>query len=162
MLIPVKLCWHASPVRAILAPTRTTDPEKIPMQMSFDLHLDLGLEPSIEKITVALKAEGFGILTRIDVHSTFKEKLDADFREYVMLGSCNPKIAWKAFNHDSRVGLLLPCNVTVQAAESGGYDVSIIHPDLLLGAMGFTDDPVFQEIHEEALERLGRVAASLA
>jgi len=132
------------------------------MQMSFDLHLDLGLEPSIDKITTSLKAEGFGILTRIDVHKTFKEKLDADFREYVILGTCNPKIAWKAFNHDSRVGLLLPCNETDEAAESGGYDVSIIHPELLFGTMGVTEDPVFQEIHKEALERLERVAASLA
>ena len=131
------------------------------MQMSFDLHIDLGLEESIDKITAALKVEGFGVLTRIDVHSTFKEKLDADFREYVILGSCNPKIAWKAFNHDDRVGLLLPCNVTVQAADAGGYDVRIIHPDLLLGAMGFDDDPVFQEIHVAALAKLEKVAASL-
>ncbi len=131
------------------------------MQMSFDLHLELGLEESIDQITAALKVEGFGILTRIDVHTTFKQKIDEDFREYVILGSCNPRIAWKAFNHDARVGLLLPCNVTVEAAARGGYDVSIIHPDLLLGAMGFGEDPVFAAIHEEALDRLGRVAKSL-
>ena len=131
------------------------------MQMSFDLHLDLGLEETIDTVSAALKVEGFGILTRIDVHSTFKEKLDEDFREYVILGSCNPKIAWKAFNHDARVGLLLPCNVIVEAADSGGYDVSIIHPDLLLGAMGFMDDPVFAEIHEESRAKLEKAAASL-
>ena len=131
------------------------------MQMSFDLHLDSGLEEAVEAVTAALKTEGFGVLTRIDVHSTFKEKLDEDFREYVMLGACSPRLAWRAFHRDQRVGLLLPCNVTVQAAEGGGMDVAFVHPDLLMGMGGFADDPVFGELRAEATAALERVVALL-
>lgn len=131
------------------------------MQMSIDCHLDLGLEPAIEKVTAALKSEGFGVLSRIDVHKTFKEKLDEDFREYVMLGACSPKLAWKAFNREPRVGLMLPCNVTVEASEKGGMDVKFVHPDMLLGMGGFADDPVFQELRDHALPAFQRIAAAL-
>jgi uncharacterized protein (DUF302 family) len=131
------------------------------MQMSIDFHLNCDLETAIEKITAALKAVGFGVLSRIDVHTTFKEKLDEDFREYVMLGACSPKLAWKAFNHESRVGLMLPCNITVEAAEGGGMDVKMIHPDMLLGMGGFAEDPVFRELRDHATPIFEQLAADL-
>ncbi len=131
------------------------------MQISIDFHLDLELEPAIEKVTAALQAKGFGVLTRIDVHKTFKEKLDEDFREYVMLGACSPKLAWKAFNREPRVGMMLPCNVTVEAAPGGGMDVKMVHPDFLLGMGGFAEDPVFQELRAHALPVFEGIAAEL-
>ncbi len=131
------------------------------MQMSIDFHLDVGLEDAIEKVSAALKAEGFGVLTRIDVHKTFKEKLGEDFREYVILGVCSPKLAWQAFNHDPRVGLMLPCNVTVEAAEAGGMDVKLVHPEMLLGMGGFAEDPIFCELRDHATPVFERVARSL-
>ena len=131
------------------------------MQMSIDFHLELGLEDAIDKVSAALKAVGFGVLTRIDVHKTFKEKLDEDFREYVILGVCSPQLAWKAFNRDARVGLMLPCNVTFEAAESGGMDVKMIHPDMLLGMGGYADDPVFRELRDHATPVFEKIAADL-
>lgn len=131
------------------------------MQMSIDFHLNSDLETAIETVTEALKAEGFGVLTRIDVHKTFKEKLDEDFREYVMLGACSPKLAWKAFNREPRVGLMLPCNVTIEAAEGGGMDVKLIHPDMLLGMGGFAEDPVFRELRDHATPVFEKIAATL-
>ena len=131
------------------------------MQMSIDFHLATDLETAVDQITAALKEEGFGVLTRIDVHKTFKEKLDADFREYVILGACSPKLAWKAFNHEPLVGLMLPCNVTIEAAEGGGLDCKFVHPDMLLGMGGFDKDPVFQELRDHATPVFEKLAAEL-
>lgn len=131
------------------------------MQLSIDFHLDTDLETAIDQITAALKEEGFGVLTRVDVHKTFKEKLDADFREYVILGACNPKLAWKAFNHEPLVGLMVPCNITIEASSSGGFDCKFGHPDMLLSIGGFAEDPVFQELRDHATRVFEGIAATI-
>lgn len=82
------------------------------------------------KITEALKQEGFGVLTEIDVKATMKAKLDVDFRRYVILGACNPHLAHKALSADLGIGLLLPCNVCVWE-DDGGSVVSVIRPDAM-------------------------------
>ena len=88
------------------------------------------IEDAIAKTTAALGEVGFGVLTRIDVHSTLKEKLNEDLRPYAILGACNPGLALRAVRVEPHVGLLMPCNVLVQRSE-GGFDVSIMDPDAL-------------------------------
>lgn len=90
--------------------------------------LDLPFEEAIEKTTAALKEEGFGVLTEIDIKSTLKEKLDVDFKKYQILGACNPPLAHKALSSEDHIGLMLPCNVIVQEHENGDVEVSAVDP----------------------------------
>ena len=87
----------------------------------------VSVEQALEKVSAALKENGFGVLTKIDVKETLKKKLDVDFRPYVILGACNPKLAHKALQADPSIGLLLPCNVVIQESE-GGALVSFADP----------------------------------
>jgi uncharacterized protein (DUF302 family) len=119
--------------------------------------LNLPYEQAVQKTTEALKAEGFGVLTQIDVKATLKQKLDADFRRYVILGACNPPLAHRALSANLDVGLLLPCNVTVYE-EDGGAVVTAVDPIVMLSVM--PDDAV-RAVAEEARVRLKRVIASL-
>ena len=122
-------------------------------------HLDLPYETAIEKVTAALKAEGFGVLTQIDVQATLKQKLDVDFRRYIILGACNPHLAHRAFTTELEIGLLLPCNVIVYEDEPGaGTVVSIINPIMMLD-IGI--NPSLASVGEEAAVRLGRVLDAL-
>ncbi len=82
----------------------------------------------IEKTTDALKQEGFGVLTRIDIHEKLKEKLDVDFRKYVILGSCNPPYAYEALKQEDKIGTMLPCNVIVQEQGDGKVEVAAVDP----------------------------------
>lgn len=120
---------------------------------AFRTKLNLPYEQAIEKVTAALKAEGFGVLTEIDVKATLKKKLDVDFRRYVILGACNPKLAHQALNSELEIGLLLPCNVIVYE-EDGGSVVSIVDPIAMLGVVG---NPALDAIATEARTRLRRV-----
>ena len=123
-------------------------------------HLDLPYDVAIEKVTAALKKEGFGVLTQIDVQATLKQKLDVDFRRYIILGACNPPLAHRAFSTELEIGLLLPCNVIVYEDESGhGSVVSIIDPIMMLG-IGI--NPSLSSVGEEASTRLRRVLDDLA
>ena len=88
------------------------------------------IEDAVSKTTAALGEVGFGVLTRIDVHTTLKEKLNEELRPYAILGACNPGLALRAVKVEPHVGLLMPCNVLVQQSERG-YDVSIMDPDAL-------------------------------
>ena len=130
-------------------------------QVAFEVTLALPYEQAIEKLTAALKTEGFGILTRIDVKETLKEKLNADFRPYSILGACNPPLAHRALSHDAHVGLMLPCNVTVEAKDAGTSVVRIGDPDAFLKIGDFAKDPVLQGVAREAREKLKRAAESL-
>jgi uncharacterized protein (DUF302 family) len=134
----------------------------VPSAIAFEVHLRDGFDGAIEKVTAALKTEGFGILTRIDVHTTLKEKLGAEFRPYAILGACNPPLAHRALAHNAESGLLLPCNVTVEADPAGSGSVArIADPQVMLASGGLQNDEVFAEVAAEARRRLQRVAAAL-
>lgn len=97
------------------------------MSYYFSKSLDLPFDQAIEKTIDALKANGFGVLTRIDVQATLKEKIGADFHPYVILGACNPKMAHQALQAEDKIGTMLPCNVIVQRLD-GKTEVAAIDP----------------------------------
>ena len=130
--------------------------------IGFEIELDAPYDEALEAVTQALKAEGFGVLTKIDVKATLKEKLDQDFRPYAILGACNPPLAHKALANDASVGLMLPCNVTVEATESGGSLVRILDPKIMMGVGDMGKNPALVEVANEAGARLERVAQALA
>ena len=115
------------------------------------------LDAVLERVTQALKAEGFGVLTRIDVQETLKKKLGADIRPYVILGACNPALAQRALATDPQIGLLLPCNVVVRKAGED-VQVSIADPHALFSIV---DNAALRPIVDEVGTRLKRVAASV-
>ena len=109
------------------------------MSYYFSTILSQSFDESIEKVTEALKEEGFGILTEIDVKETFKKKLDVDFRKYRILGACNPGLAHKAIQSESRIGTMLPCNVIVQELEDGRTEISAVDPVASMQAVENTE-----------------------
>jgi uncharacterized protein (DUF302 family) len=128
--------------------------------LTFQIPLRDPYENAVEKVAAALKAEGFGVLTSIDVKDTLKKKLDADFRRYIILGACNPPLAYQALQSDPLVGLMLPCNVTVEETKDGSM-VSIINPDAMLGISNLAENEKIGEVAAEARRRLERVAEAL-
>jgi uncharacterized protein (DUF302 family) len=116
--------------------------------------LTIGYDEAVERVTATLKEEGFGVLTTIDVKATLKAKLNADFKRYVILGACNPKLAYQALSAENDVGLLLPCNVVVYEAEGGGGSVvAAIDPKAMLSVTGRDD---LKPLAEEVKARLAR------
>jgi uncharacterized protein (DUF302 family) len=130
--------------------------------LSFEVHVDQSYEQALETVAAALKAEGFGVLTKIDVQATLKDKLGEDFRPYAILGACNPPLAHQALSHEAQAGLMLPCNITVEAAPEGGSIVRIADPDVMIKASRLEGNQVLREVANEARARLERVAQSLA
>ena len=124
---------------------------------SLTAELAVSYEEAIPKVTEALKTEGFGVLTQIDMKATLKAKIDADFRKYVILGACNPNLANAALSESLDVGLLLPCNVIVYE-EGDGSVVSVVDP---LQMLDVSERPEFAEIANEAQAKLQRVVAKL-
>lgn len=115
-------------------------------------------DQAIQKTIEALKTEGFGVLTQIDVQTTLKEKINVEFRRFVILGACNPTLAHRALSANADVGLLLPCNVTVQ--ENGDQMVvTAVDPLQMLASL--QEDPAIKAIAVEAREKLTRVISSL-
>jgi uncharacterized protein (DUF302 family) len=119
----------------------------------YGLRVDLNepYEQALERATAALKEEGFGVLTTIDVRQTLKQKLDRDFRKYTILGACNPSLADRALHAELEVGLLLPCNVVVYEREPGASSVAAMAP---LPAMGIIGNPELVGVAREADARL--------
>ena len=128
--------------------------------LGIQVHLDVPYESAVEQVTAALKEQGFGVLTEIDVKATMKKKLDVDFRKYVILGACNPPLAHRALSAEPAIGLLLPCNVIVYEDEAHGCSVvSLVDP---IAMLGFVDNAALAPVAQEARTRLEKVAAALA
>jgi uncharacterized protein (DUF302 family) len=121
-------------------------------------YLNTDYETALEQVTAALKVEGFGVLTEIDVKATLKTKIDVDFRPYKILGACNPPLAYRSLSAAPEIGLLLPCNVIVAQEDDGRILVSAIDPELMLGVV---DNLALEEVACDAKERLQRVIESL-
>jgi uncharacterized protein (DUF302 family) len=119
--------------------------------------LNLPYQEALEKVSQALKAEGFGILTQIDMQATLKQKLNADLPNYMILGVCHAPFAKRALDVDMNVGLLLPCSVVVYAEDSGTV-VAILDP---LKAISLAGNPALQVVAAEAKEKLDRALAAL-
>jgi uncharacterized protein (DUF302 family) len=122
------------------------------------VRLNADFQTALERVTAALKAEGFGVLTEIDVQETLKKKLNVDFRPYKILGACNPALAYRALSTAPEVGLLLPCNVVVSKIDTDLTEVSLVDPVAMLGVLAYAD---LKPVAEEAAERLDRVAVAL-
>lgn len=127
------------------------------MTYYFSKHLDLPFDQAVEKATAALKSHGFGVLTTIDVQSTLKEKIGAEFHPYVILGACNPKMAHQALQADDKIGTMLPCNVIVQARD-GKTEVAAIDP---VASMQAVDNRALAAVAGQVREQLKAAIESL-
>ena len=119
--------------------------------------IDALFDEALARVKSELKAEGFGVLTEIDVRETFREKLGVDFRPYAILGACNPPLSHRALSHESDAGLVLPCNVIVYQ-DDAGTTVAIADPTVIARPLG---KPALEGVSREAREKLARVAAAL-
>ncbi|MBC7475283.1 MAG: DUF302 domain-containing protein [Candidatus Sericytochromatia bacterium] len=128
------------------------------MNYYFTKVLGCSFEEAILKVTAELKNEGFGILTEINVKETMKKKLDVDFRNYKILGACNPQFAYKALQEEEKIGLLLPCNVIVQENSQGKVEVSAINP---LVSMQAVENSNLADIAQEVKNKLEKVISLL-
>jgi len=131
------------------------------LSLGKDIHLNADHADAVVRVTAALKDQGFGVLTSIDLKAAFKEKIGTDFRPYTILGACNPPLAHRALSAEPLVGLMLPCNVTVEAAPGGGSIVRFINPDAMLGVGRLGEHPAIGEVAKDAKARLELVAAAL-
>lgn len=113
--------------------------------------VNAGFDEAVSRIQQALQEEGFGILTEIDVKSTLKKKLDVDFRNYRILGACNPPFAYKALQAEDKVGTMLPCNVIVQETADGAVEIAAIDP---VASMKAIENPALGEIAETIGQKL--------
>jgi len=111
-----------------------------------------------EKVTDLLKDEGFGILTEINVKETLKKKLDVDYKDYVILGACNPPLALRAFQAEDKIGTLLPCNVSVIDQGDGNIEVAIMDAENLMSQIG---NPELEVLAKEVSERMNRILMKL-
>ncbi len=128
------------------------------MSYYYSRTIDSSFEETIDRVTEALKEQGFGILTEIDVKETLKKKLDVDFRQYRILGACNPPFAYQALQAEDKVGVMLPCNVIVQETSDGKIEVAAVDP---IASMAAIDNPGLQGIAGEVRQRLKTVVDSL-
>jgi uncharacterized protein (DUF302 family) len=121
------------------------------MSYHFSKISTLSFDATLQKITEDLKAEGFGVLTEIDVGATLKKKLNVDFRRYHILGSCNPQFAYQALQAEDKIGTMLPCNVIVQETASGEVEVSAVDP---VASMQAIKNPKLGALAEQVREKL--------
>ena len=117
-----------------------------------------GFPVIVERVIESLKAEGFGVLTEIEVKATMKKKLDIDFRDYRILGACNPPLAHQALTADDKIGTMLPCNVIVQDLGDGKIEVAAINPAISMEQVG---NPSLKVIAESVTGKLRRVIAAI-
>ena len=131
-------------------------------ELGFNVELRLSFGAAVTRVREALKQEGFGVLTEIDLRAAFREKLGREFRPYVILGACNPPLAFSAISADPSVGLLLPCNVVVEWLADERSGVRLTDPEALLSTVALQGAPQLTLVARDARERMARVAASLA
>jgi len=124
------------------------------MKYYFAKEIELNFEEAIVRVTEELKKEGFGVLTEIDVKATLKKKLDVDFRNYRILGACNPPFAHQALLAEPHIGLMLPCNVVVQEGENGKTLISAIDP---IASMQAVNNPSLGKVAEQVQSKLQKV-----
>jgi uncharacterized protein (DUF302 family) len=123
----------------------------------FGTRLNLPYDEAVQRVKDALKTEGFGVLTEIDVHKTMREKLGVEMEPYIILGACNPPLAHRALEQEPNIGLLLPCNVVVRA-EGAVSRVDIADPQATLSIVG---NEILNAVADEAKQRLQRVVVAL-
>ena len=127
------------------------------MSYHFSKKLDVPFDQAVSRVTEALKREGFGVLTDVDVAATLKAKLGEEFRPYRILGACNPKLAYRALQLEDKIGTMLPCNVIVQQHE-GGVEVSAVNP---VASMQAIKNPGLAEVAKEVQAKLRRIVNEL-
>ena len=128
------------------------------MSYHFSKRLDVPFDQAVARVIEALKREGFGILTDIDVRATLKSKLGENFRPYRILGACNPQLAYRALQLEDKIGTMLPCNVIVQEHQGGSVEVSAVDP---VASMQAIDNPGLAEVAKEVQARLKKVVEGL-
>lgn len=128
------------------------------MSYYFSKTLSVKFDEAVNMVTEGLKKQGFGILTEIDVKATLKKKLDVEFRNYRILGACNPPFAYKALQAEDKIGLMLPCNVIVQEHSDGRVEISAIDP---MASMRAIENPKLQEVADQVRLKLKSVIDSL-
>ena len=128
------------------------------MSYYFSKTLKTGFDDALRRTTETLKREGFGIITEIDVKDTLKQKIDVEFRNYRILGACNPKLAYEALRLEDKIGTMLPCNVVVAETGDGEVEIAAVDP---VASMAAIDNPRLKPLAEEVRERLRRAVAAL-
>lgn len=128
------------------------------MKYYIEKTIDYAFDDAIEKVTAALKKEGFGVLSEINIHEKLKEKLDVDFRKYRILGACNPPKAYEALQAENKIGTMLPCNVIVQELDDGKSEVAAVNP---VASMQAVESNRLKSIAEEIRVKLEKVINNL-
>jgi uncharacterized protein (DUF302 family) len=128
------------------------------MSYYFSRTLPIGFDEAVQHATEALKREGFGIITEIDVKQTLKAKIGVDFRDYRILGACNPKLAYEALQLEDKIGTMLPCNVVVQTIAQGRTEIAAIDP---VASMQAVDNPRLKQAAEQVQALLKKAIAAL-
>ena len=129
------------------------------MTYHFSKTVDLPFDAAVTATTAALKNHGFGVLTQIDVKDTLKTKIGADFRPYLILGACNPKLAYQALTLEDKIGTMLPCNVVVQQRDGGKVEISAVDP---VASMAAIENPQLGAVANQVREMLKQVVAEIA
>jgi uncharacterized protein (DUF302 family) len=124
------------------------------MEYYFSTILNKGFEETIISVTEALKTEGFGIVSTIDMQARLKEKLGVDFRRYTILGACNPAFAYKTLQAEEKIGVMLPCNIVVIGKDNGTTEVAAVHP---MASMMAVQNPELEPLAKEVTKKLEKV-----
>lgn len=128
------------------------------MDYYFSSILNTSFDDAILQVTEALKTEGFGVLTEIDMQAKLKEKLGVDYKKYKILGACNPAFAYKALQAEEMIGVMLPCNIVVTEQEDKTIKIAVIHP---IASMMAVQNPSLEPLANEVTEKLKRVISLL-
>jgi uncharacterized protein (DUF302 family) len=128
------------------------------MNYYFNKTVDQNFNDAVDQVTAALKNEGFGVLTEIDVKDTLKKKIDVDFKRYKILGACNPSFAYEALQAEDKIGVMLPCNVIVEEVDENKTEVSAVDP---IASMQAINNPKLESIASEVRQKLKNVIDSL-